>query len=254
MAVRIHQLLAIIGGLNTETDGTLARLGQVAGTPDLFSGMEKTSRAASDSADPRAPQRKVTPPQVKKVRYTAEQVLSDAHKLFTRKWDTALTLDTAQGAARADVIVGDDTVLRDVPVRHLVYLEGELTKLQGIVASLPVLDGVQDWTDENTEPGQHRSRTPREGELKEKVYFNWHRENGTPTIQEQVDVLTRDETVEYNSTVNFSGALPPKRKAQLLDRLSELRTAVKMAREEANSAQVAQLTEGDDIFEWLLRP
>lgn len=253
MAVRIHQLLAVIGGLNAEVTGVMTRLQHVATQEDLFKGLEKKSRPASDQADPKAPKRRVTPDKVTKVRVTADQVLADARKLMTRKWDTALTLDAAQAAARADVVVGEVTVLHDVPVRHLVYLEGELTTLTALVAALPELDGVQEWDNATTEPGQWRS-APREGDLKEKAYFNWHRENGTDKIQEQVDVMTRDEVVELNTTVNFSGALPAKRKAQLLERLSELRTAVKMAREEANSATVTQLHEGEDVFSYLLAP
>ncbi len=254
MAVRIHQLLAVISGLNTETDAAGARLGQVAGTPDLFSGMEKTSRAASESADPKAPRRRVTPPKITKVRCTAVQVLSDAQKLLSRKWDTALTLDTAQGAAKADVTVDGVTVMADVPVRHLVYLEGELAKLQQIVAALPVLDGVQDWTDENTPPGQWRTRAPREGELKEKIPGRFVLYEATKEHPAQVQRLDTDEVVEYTSTVNYSGALPAPRKSALLERLSDLRTAVKMAREEANSAVVTSRSEGAEIFTWLLRP
>jgi hypothetical protein len=252
--VRIHQLLAIMGGVNAETDTAFGRLAAVVGKPELFKGMLKESRPASDSADPNQPKRRVTPPQSKKVACTAAQVLDDASKLYSAKWDVALTLDTAQGAAKAPVVVDGVTVLEDVPVRHLVYLEGELTRLHALVQEIPVLDGVQDWTNQNTEPGQWRTVHPEEGDLKEKVYFNWHRQNGTATIQEQVDVITRDEIVEYNTTVRYSGAMEAKRKAELLDRLSKLRTAVKMAREEANSATVTQMAEGARVFEWLLRP
>ncbi|HEY1700808.1 MAG TPA: hypothetical protein VGG75_13935 [Trebonia sp.] len=255
MAVRVHQLLAIIGGLSTDAETSLARLTHILGTKELFSGMEKKSRLADEpDKDNKGPRRKVTPDQVTRVRYTAVQAMDDAAKLLTGKWDTALTLDTAQGAAKADVVVDGDTVLTGVPVRHLVYLEGELTKLQTLVTALPELDAVQDWTDENAEPGQWRSRVPQEGDKKEKVMFNWHRGNGTDKFQEQVDVTTRDQVVEYNSTVNYSGALPRQRKALLLERLSKLRTAVKMAREEANSATVTPLNEGADIFGWLTAP
>jgi hypothetical protein len=254
MPVRIHQLLAIIAGVNAQTDTALAQVAQVVGKPELFKGMKKESRPASDSADPNQPKRRVTPPQSKKVACTAAQVLDDVQKLYTAKWDVALTLDTAQGTAKAPVVVDGVTVLEDVPVRHLVYLEGELTKLHALVQEIPVLDGVQDWTNENTEPGQWRAERPEEGDLKDKVYFNWHRQNGTPTIQEQVDVMTRDEIVEYNTTVRYSGAMEAKRKAELLDRLSKLRVAVKMAREEANSATVTEKHEGAPLFKWLLRP
>jgi hypothetical protein len=256
MAVRIHQLLAVIGGAKAEADAALTRLTAVAHNENLMDGMEKTSRLASEDAgqDSSRPRRRATPPQVKKVAYTAAQVLDSAEKLLTPQWDLALTLDAAQGAAAADVTLPDgEVLLHAVPVRHLVYLEGELGRLTALVAGIPVQDGTQEWTTENAPPGQWKSR-PQEGDRKEKVPFNWHRGNGTDKFQEQVDVMTRDEVAEYTSTVNYTGRLPADRKAQLLDRLSALRTAVKMAREEANSAQAVQLKEGADVFAWLLRP
>jgi hypothetical protein len=254
MAARIHQLLAIMTPLNTETDTVLARLGQIAATEDLFKGLETTSELVDQPSDPNARTRRATPKKVTKVRFTTKSVLEEAEKLFTRKWNAALTLDTAQGEATANLSVDGELILEDVPVRHLVYLEGELTKLTAIVSALPVLDGAQDWTQENTEPGQWRTVRPREGTRSDKVMFNWHKGNGTPTIKEDVEIMTRDEVVETTETVNFSGALPADRKALLLDRLSTLKIAVKMAREEANSAQVTQLEEGAALFGWLTRP
>jgi hypothetical protein len=254
MAVRIHQLLAVIGGVKAETDAAVTRLTQAAHSETLMTGLVKTSRLTDpDGEEKNRQRRRATPPQVTKVRYTAGQALADAEKVLTQGWDLALTLDTAQGAAKADVTVDGEVLLHDVPVRHLVYLEGEIGKLLTLVAGIPVLDGAQTWTTENVEPGQWKS-AEKEGDRKEKVPFNWHRGNGTDKFQEIVDVMTRDEVVEYTTTVNYSGALPAERKAQLTDRLSQLRTAVKMAREEANSAQVTQLNEGAAIFEWLRRP
>jgi hypothetical protein len=251
MTVRIHQLLAVIGGAKAETDATLARLTQVAHSEDMVSGIEKTYRLAGETEDKT---RRPDPPQVKKVRYTAAQVLDDAEKLFARQWDLALTLDAAQGTAKADLVLPDGHVLLTaVPVRHLVYLEGEITRLLALVAGIPVQDGAQTWTTENAQPGQWRSVLPEQPKTK-KVPFNWHRQNGSANFQEVVDVMTRDEVDQYVTTVNYTGALPAERKALLTDRLSELRTAVKMAREEANSAPVTQQAEGKKIFDWWLRP
>lgn len=255
MPVRIHQLVAVIGGLKAEIDQSFTNLAHIAGTPDLFTGMEKNYRLIAEvqpdgNSRPRVP----TPAQVKKVRVTARQVLSEAQTLLTRQWDTARTLDEAQAQARADVVVDGVTVMTAVTVRHLLYLEGELTRLNTLVAALPVLDGAQEWTTENAEPGQYKSARPLEGTKSDKVLYNWHRGNGTDKFQETVDVMTRDEPVEATTTVNYSGALPAERKAELLVRLSKLRVAVKMAREEANAAPVTDVHEGEAVFSWLLQP
>ena len=250
MAVRISQLIAVISGMKAQTDAALAKLASVGHNEDFMTGMEKTSRLAAETADK---SRRPTPPQVKAVRYTAAQVLADTERVLSRQWDLALTLDTAQAGAVADVTVGGERLLKAVPVRHLLYLEGEVARLTGLVAGLPVQDGTQTWTTENAPPGQYRSQ-PQEGTRTAKVPWILVRSKADEHHAQRDEVMTRDEVTEFTTTVNYSGALPAERKALLLDRLSELAVAVKMAREEANSAQVADQHEGQKVFAWLARP
>ena len=51
--------------------------------------------------------------------------------------------------------------------------------------------------------------------------------------------------------MKFSGALPAKRVNELLERVEKLQQAVKFAREEANSAEVADQRIGDAVFGYL---
>lgn len=244
---RISQLIAVVGGVSQEADGALTALHALAKRDELMAGHQKTYR-------PRSEDGVQFPAQSQRVRLTADEVLTQAQQLLTRKWDLGLTLDTANAAARADVHVPGQAaaLLMRVPVGHLLYLEKELEKLHGLVASLPALDQEKDWSREGTEPGQHKSAAVEQVKT-EKIPYNWGRKNGSANFQEQVDVLTRDEVIGTTTTVTFSGKIHPKRKAVLLERLSTLRNAVKMAREEANSAHAEDQKEGPAIFGWLLR-
>lgn len=241
---RISQLIAVVGGVTTETDARMAELRTVAANPNLMNGLEKTYR-------PRREDGAQLPPKQQLVRVTARDVLATAAAVLTRKWDIGRTLDEANTRARADVVVGGETLLRGVPPGHLLYLERELSRLADLIAALPVTDQTKEWAEETA--GVHAS-VPVETESGDKVPYNWHRGNGTANFQEQVDVLTRDEVAGYWTTVTLSGALRPHRKQAILDRISALRMAVKMAREEANSAQVEDQEEGEVIFRYLLSP
>jgi hypothetical protein len=244
---RISQLIAVVGGIAAEADKHLAELRNLANQEALMSGLEKTYRPLDEDKGIKLP------PKSQLVRVTADAILDATNDLLTRKWDVALTLDTANAVAVADVKIDGTTLLTDVPVGHLLYLERELGVLRQLVEAMPTLDQTKDWDNANAEPGQHNSR-PVETTSSDKIPYNWHRQNGTVNHKEDVDILYEDKVVGYWTTVTKSGALAPKRKAALLSRISELRNAVKMAREEANSAHVEDQHEGRMVFEWLLRP
>lgn len=244
---RISQLIAIVGGVTKEADDHLAKLRVLAGQEALMSGLEKTYRPLDEENGVKLP------PKSQRVRMTAEEILDAANDLLTRKWDISRTLDTANAVAKANIIVDGKILLVDVPVGHCLYLERELSALQALVDAMPTLDQTKDWDDRNAEPGQHNS-LPVETPSSDKVAYNWPRGNGTVNHKEDVDVLFHDVVVGYWTTVTKSGAFTHKRKATLITRISELRIAVKTAREEANSTHVEDQHEGKTIFVWLLRP
>jgi hypothetical protein len=242
---RISQLIAIVGGVTAEADAKVGELRALAANESLLSGLEQTY-------EPRNEDGVRLPPKSQKVRLTEDTVLAALQQVLTRKWDTGLTLDAANSNAYASVHVGGERLLADVPVGHLLYLERELAALHAVVAGMPTLDQTKDWTSDGLEPGLHKS-APVVTASTEKQPYNHVLAPATPQHPAQVQLLTHDEVVGYWTKVTFSGALHPRRKAQLADRISELKNAVKMAREEANSQQAEDKREGQSIFEWLLR-
>jgi hypothetical protein len=231
--------------VTAEADAKVSELRILAASESLLAGHETTYRPLAEDGVR-------LPPKSQKVRLAEDTVLEAVQAVLTRKWDTGRTLDQANSDAYADVRVDGAILLDRVPVGHLLYLERELGTLHALVSGMPTLDQTKDWTTDGVEPGLHKS-APVETTSTDKVMYNWRRGNGDERHQEQVDVLSRDEVVGYWTTVTVSGALHPKRKAALLDRVSDLRNAVKMAREEANAAQADDVREGRVIFEWLLR-
>jgi hypothetical protein len=239
------QLLAVAGDVKAATDTRMKQLEHAAGQHGLFDGHDRSYQPAAEGGAQ-------LPPEPKKVRVTADEVLRLAAEVMTRQLDLALTLDTANAAAKADVTL-DGLSLTAVPVGHLLFLSREVDRVSRLVAALPELDPGKNWTGDGMPAGQSKAEAVRSLQ-RDKVPYNWHRENGSQHHQEQVDVLFRDDVTGEWTTVPFSGALDPRRKEQLLARLSELGAALKQAREDANTAVAADRREGADIFSWLLRP
>src|ERR1700743_3009918 len=116
------QLLAVIGTVNEETKAKLAQLQQVAGQPKFFEGHDR-------NYTPRFDDGVQYPPEPLKVRTTADVILDAAREVMTRQWDLALTVDTANSKAYADVVVDGEVLLEQVPVGHLLWLHRELGNL-----------------------------------------------------------------------------------------------------------------------------
>src|SRR3712207_3448312 len=65
---------------------------------------------------------------------------------LTRLFDVTATKDWANCTARADVRVEGRTILADIPVNYLLFLEKQLTDLHTFEKKLPVLDAAESWT------------------------------------------------------------------------------------------------------------
>lgn len=248
---RISQLISVVGGVKSDVTTQISALQGDVASPAL-SGLSRTYRPRldPDSGGVQLPGTET------RVKLTAEDALAKAAALETRLLDVTRTLDEANAQAAADVIVDGQVLLANVPTSHLLFLEKELATVHTFLLCIPVLDQSETWTDEDTDRGVHRT-PPAETARTEKLPYNhvrWVPPDPTFTQPAQVDVLTRDEVTGYWSTVKFSGALHPRRKRELLDRLIQFREAVKFAREEANASEVEDKKEGRQIFGWLLRP
>ena len=179
----------------------------------------------------------------------AEDILRDTAASLTRLFDVTATKDHANCTARADVVVDGRPLLTDVPVTYLLFLEKQLTDLHTFVKKLPTLDPADTWEfDENV---GFYATDPVETVRTKKVPRVLVKAAATEKHPAQTEVYYEDVPVGYWRTVKFSGALPATRVVELLGRIERLQQAVKVAREEANNAEVTQEKLGDRVFAYL---
>lgn len=179
----------------------------------------------------------------------AEDVLRTTAATLSRLFDVTATKDWANTEARADVVVDGRTLVADVPVTYLLFLEKQLTDLRTFVRKLPVLDAAEAWNhDASTDSWKTEVvRTIRT----KKVPRNHVKAEATEKHPAQVEVYYEDIAVGYWTTVKFSGALPARRVNELLERVEKLQQAVQFAREEANGSEVTDRRVGDAVFGYL---
>ena len=223
---RLNQIIAIEKGIKSRSVQELAAAQQALQKQALLAGIARTYRPKDEEGEQ-------LPPESNKVQVKAEQVLRQTVEILTKLFDVTATKDWTNCRARADVVVDGQTLLAQVPVSYLLFLEKQLADLQTFIKKLPVLDPAETWAFDPsadcwaTEPVQ-TVRT-------KKIPRNHVKAEATEHHPAQVEVYYEDVTVGYWRTLKFSGALPASRINELLGRMERLQQAVKFAREEAST-------------------
>ena len=127
--------------------------------------------------------------------------------------------------------------------------EKQLNDLHTFVQKLSVLDPAESWHPDPTQDCW--ASDPAETSKTKKVPRNHVKAEATEKHPAQVEVYHEDIVVGYWKTVKFSGAVPAARVRELTERVEKLQRAVKMAREEANSAPAEKVQTGDRVFGYL---
>lgn len=242
---KLNQIIALEKGVKSRSYANLTEAHQQLQKPPLLSGISRTYRPKDDEGER-------FPPESTRVQVRAEEVIRRTGAILTELFDVVATKDWANCQARADVIVDGKPLLEKVPVTYLLFLEKQLNDLHTFVQKLPVLDPSESWRFDASQDCW--SAEPAETTKTKKVPRNHVKAEATEKHPAQVEVYHEDVVVGYWKTVKFSGALPAARVRELLERVEKLQRAVKMAREEANSAQAEQVRTGDKVFGYLFAP
>ena len=240
---KLHQIIAVSKGTKNECNVAITAAYHEVQKPEAFSGIARTYRPKDEEGEQYPPEKQI-------VQKKAKDILALTATWMTKYWDSEVTKDTANMEAKADVIVDGKTLLTAVPVTTLLFLEKQLGDLATMVRKLPVLSSGEVWKHDAatdcyaTEPAQTTKS--------KKVPRAFVKAPATQQHPAQVDTLQEDIVVGFWDTIKYSGAMPQKTITEILERVSKLQTAVKFAREEANSIEAKNRQVGDAIFKHLL--
>lgn len=242
---RLNQFLAIEKSAKAEGERSLTDAYQNLTKVDaLFTGISREYQ-------PRDEEGESLPGEKTEVKQTIAETLATVEKGMTRLFDVTLTKDVGNTTAKADVVVDGNTILADVPVTYLLFLEKKLVDFRTFVSKLPTLDPGKKWaTDEALEDGVWASDARLTTKTK-KIPRNHELAPATDKHPAQVQMYHEDVVVGDWTTIDFSGAVPASRRSELLERVTKLQDAVKQAREAANSIDVSDQHAGEKVFGYL---
>jgi len=239
---KLNQIIAVVGGLKTKTSKALTEVYHKLQKSPLFDGLSRTYRPLDEDGE-------TQPPENKLVQYTVDEAVKEVSNMLTRTWDAVYTQDVGNTLAKANIEIDGRVIAENVPVTYLLFLEKQLNDLHTFVNTLPTLDPAYEWKfDENR---NFYVTDPLVTNRTKKVLRNHVKAEATDKHPAQVEVYTEDVKVGEWSTVKFSGAMPAKRKKELLDRVYKLQQAVKMAREEANTTEIEQKQVANNLLSFV---
>lgn len=241
----LNQVLAARDGLKSKTSRLVTDLHRLSQNETLLNGRVKTYRPKDEDGER-------YPPDSQPVQLRHADVLTTVSSELTKLFDAVLTVDVGNAEATASIVVPgrQDALLEDVPVTYLLFLEKQLVDLRTFVDKLPVLDPSVAWH-QDPSTGDWRSEDVETVRTK-KVPRNWVKAEATKEHPAQVEVYHEDVVVGYWTTTRLSGALPALEKTAIITRIDDLTTAVRYAREQANSRQVVDVHVAHKIFDYLL--
>lgn len=241
---KLNQIIAIEKGIKSRVYGDLTELNKAIQKPELFNGFNKSYQTKDDDGEQ-------LPAERKRVQFVVSDVLRQVVRLSTEWYDVTARKDWTNCTAKADIVVDDVVLIKDVPISHLLFLEKQVTDLRTFVSGLPVLDEGEGWT-KDMNSGLYiteKTQTHRTRKLQKPVVLY----PATPEHPAQTQMITEDVIAGFWNQVKQSGAMPKPKKDELADRLEKLRKAIIHAREEANVIdEIAAPKVGDAVFNYLM--
>jgi len=239
---KLCQVIAVEKSVKNKAHEGITAAYQRMQKPALLAGISRTYRPNEEAGEQ-------LPSESSKVQLNAADLLKDVAKAMVDLLDVTATKDSANCLAKADVVVGDVVLAKEVPVTYLIFLEKKLVDIHTFVSKLPTLDPSEEWTlDPNV--GCFVSK-PSDTVRTKKVFVPLVLAPATDKHPAQVKEGFEDKPVGTWRTIKFSGALPAQKVADMLERVERLQKAVKFAREEANSRDVDQVKVGEKVFNFL---
>lgn len=236
---KLCEIIAVVSGKKGEVEKAVTDHYHKFQKEELFDGLSRSYR-------PRKEDGEVLPAESKQPQLRATDLITDACKKWRELFDLTLTLDAGNCVAKGDIIVKDKLILSQVPVTTLLFLEKQLANVHAFVSKLPTPSASENWKHDSQQDmlaSDVRGTVRTKKTQKPLVLFP-----ATPEHPAQTQLITEDEVAGDWSQILFTTRIPSSKKNEMLERVTELQDAVKIARERANGVEVDKHKMGEAVL------
>jgi hypothetical protein len=240
---KLNQVIAVEKSIKSKVKHDQDVVYKAVQKPELFSGFQKTYH-------PKEEQGEQFPPESRKVQFIAREQVEHVARRQTDLFDVTLTKDTANCAARIDLAVDGEILLKGAPVTFLLFLEKEITDMRTFLDKLPVLDNAEDWIlDQGAGIFKTAATQTMKTRKEQKPLVLYPATDKHPA---QTQIITEDVVAGTWNTIKMSGAVPENWKKAIVAKAEKLLIAIKKAREEANNTPAPEQSAAG-VMGWLLK-
>ena len=253
-APMLHELLAALGDaearsnmVQQEATDTFTK------RPNHFLGAHRTLRMFAD-ADKHLEESHI---EHQEITTTIRAKLRYIQRDIARWWDAFLQKEATNQEAKADLVVDDTVIAKDLPAAFFLGMEKELKSLRKCYENIPTLQPGIKWEKDPTlaaadnSKGVYRNMNP-DKKLKTKQTIGHKilvpQDEHHPA---QVEKWTEQDPVGEFTVEVVSGMITPAEKSIMLQRITKLIAAVKRSRMRANSQEIKKLAIGKALFEYI---
>lgn len=170
----------------------------------------------------------------------------------SRAWDIVLQKEAANQKAVADIEIDGQTLAQHVPATVLLTMETKLQELRKVYLAIPTLAPGIDWVPDATRgAGTWKANKELENLRTKKTVRPILMHPATEHHPAQVSAINEDMPVAKTQEKRWSAMLTEAQKTELLNRLEQLTSAVKTARQRANNQDVENRQFGKQLFDFL---
>jgi len=189
---------------------------------------------------------------LRKLETTVPDRLKYTSKFLIKHFDAIAQKEFTNQQAKADLIIGGKTILKDVPATLLLTLETKLVSWRHIFVSIPTLGlGVQWIKDNAIGKGVYRVEEPRLTLKTEKIMDYNIIVPATKEHPAEIREFSKDTPVGQYKEEVWCGMITSADKAELLNRIDKLIKAVKKARARANQEIVVPAEIGSKLWNFI---
>lgn len=239
---KLNQIVALAPTKKTRAKEVMEAVYHQFQKPPLFDGISRKYEPKDETGDRLPPENKL--PQLR-----VDDLIAQLKDAMVESLDVIATQDASNCEAKASIVVDGKTIVADVPVTHLMFLEKQLSDIAALVSKIPTPAPEEVW--EANGQSDYLHTKPSQAVRTKKIPRNHIKYEATKEHPAQVEMYTEDVIVGTWTTIKYSGTMPSAEKTATMDRVRQLQEAVKIAREQANGIDVKPVKEGDAILDFI---
>lgn len=239
---KLCEIIAVVSGKKGEVQKEISTAYHLLQKGELFDGLSRSYR-------PRTEDGEQLPSENKNPQVRIKDLIVHTCSKWKELFDLVLTQDVGNTIALGTINVDDKPLVDNIPVTTLLFLEKQLTDIHTFVTKMPTPDPAETWTYDNQQDMLMTNvrQTARTKKIQKPLVMY----GATKEHPAQTQMITEDVIAGDWSQTLYTTRIQAKEKNDILERISKLQDAVKVARERANSTEVDKRKVGELLLSYV---